>query len=137
MSEKTKVVSVVCSMLEGPIPKEVGAIATILVSPTSKGLDYLLRRALQEVYPDAKTPSYVQRLQANYARVYGAWTTSKPVTAMQHDTKLKPMEVNKLSLAFAALSVIQRLTWAVLSASVKKEKKRQGRPPAKKKNTLL
>eukprot|EP00961_Rhodomonas_salina_P068338 917402-Rhodomonas_salina.2 len=109
MSEKTK----------AAIPKEVGAVTTIPVSPTSKGPDYLLCRALREVYPDAKTPSNVQKLQANYARVYGAWTTSKPVTATQRDTKWKPTEVNKPSLAFAAPSAIQTLTWAVLSASVK------------------
>eukprot|EP00961_Rhodomonas_salina_P159765 2151819-Rhodomonas_salina.3 len=30
----------------------------------------------------------------------------------------KPTEVNKPSLAFAALSALQTLTWAVLSASV-------------------
>eukprot|EP00961_Rhodomonas_salina_P042971 578007-Rhodomonas_salina.1 len=44
---------------------------------------------------------------------------SKPVTAAQHDTKWKPTEVNKQSLAFTALSVIRTLTWFVLSASVK------------------
>eukprot|EP00961_Rhodomonas_salina_P125118 1685890-Rhodomonas_salina.1 len=79
-------------MIDGLIQKEVGAVATIPVSPGLKGPDYSLRRALLEIYPNAKTPSDVQKLQANYARVYGAWTTSKPMTATQRDTKWKPTE---------------------------------------------
>eukprot|EP00961_Rhodomonas_salina_P237048 3204042-Rhodomonas_salina.1 len=65
-------------MIDGPVAKEVGAVATIPISHKSKGPDYLLRRALREAYPEAKTPRDVYKLQANFARVYSAWTFTKP-----------------------------------------------------------
>eukprot|EP00961_Rhodomonas_salina_P109680 1476171-Rhodomonas_salina.1 len=82
-ASKTKVVSIVCTMIDRPIAKEVGAVATIPISHTSKGPDYWLLRALLEAYPEAKTPLDIYKLQANFARVYRAWTFTKPVKAPQ------------------------------------------------------
>eukprot|EP00961_Rhodomonas_salina_P293618 3933900-Rhodomonas_salina.1 len=116
--KKTKAVSVVCAMIDGPIRSEVGARATLSVSRPKHGTDYSLRRALREVFPTARTPSDVYKLQANFARIYGAWTNTRSTVAAQRDTKWKPTEIYKQSLAFSALVALQTLTWSVLSAAV-------------------
>eukprot|EP00961_Rhodomonas_salina_P274838 3712890-Rhodomonas_salina.1 len=65
---------VICSYLDGPIKAHAGRRATIRVSLQAGKPDWSLHRALREVFPDAKTPRDIHKMQVNFARVYGAWT---------------------------------------------------------------
>eukprot|EP00961_Rhodomonas_salina_P200492 2704596-Rhodomonas_salina.1 len=87
------------------------------VSAPTKGADYSLSRAIREVFPTAKTQCDISKVQANYLRVFGAWQSTKPVSAVQRDTKWKTTEVLKQSLAFAALITLQTVTWSVMTAA--------------------
>eukprot|EP00961_Rhodomonas_salina_P290184 3921240-Rhodomonas_salina.1 len=51
------------------------------------------------------------KLQANYARVNGAWSNTSQASLQQCDTKWKQTTINKPSLAFAALTALLTMTW--------------------------
>eukprot|EP00961_Rhodomonas_salina_P101726 1368287-Rhodomonas_salina.1 len=110
---------VICLYLDGPIEAHVGRRATIRVSPQAGKPDWSLRRALREVFPDAKTQRDIHRMQANFARVYSAWTKQHVTQGGQRDTKWKPTEILKPAIAFAALISLQTLAWAAMTEVVR------------------
>ena len=114
-----KTVKMVCSLVEGPVDKDMGAVVEIQMSPSARGKDYSIRRCLLENYPQARTPRQVYESQAHFARVFGAWTRSAPNQGAVPDTKWKPSTVNKPSLAVATLFALQAVTWAAISGVCK------------------
>ena len=131
-------IEVVCSMQDGPVKKDVGTITNIPVS-SKRDSDYSIRRAIRENYSSAKTPRDVFEVQAHFARLYGEWTGTSPVSSQQCDSKWKPTTVNKPSLAVVALFALQTLAWAAvknvcegldspLSAKPKSQRDARSRP---------
>eukprot|EP00961_Rhodomonas_salina_P163576 2202972-Rhodomonas_salina.1 len=110
---------VICAYLDGPIEAHIGRRATIRVSPQLGKPDWSLHKALREVFPEAKTPRDIHKMQANLARVYGAWTKSSVTQNSQCNTKWKATEILKPSLAFAALISLQTLAWAAVTEAVR------------------
>eukprot|EP00961_Rhodomonas_salina_P297813 3937528-Rhodomonas_salina.1 len=114
---------VICSYLDGPIEVHVGRLATIRVSPQAGKPDRSLRRALREVFPDAKTPSDIHKMQANFARVYGAWTK-------QHVTQTGQPLISLQTLAWAAITEAVRGVDSPLSPQPKSQRDARTRPDA-------
>eukprot|EP00961_Rhodomonas_salina_P303803 3941371-Rhodomonas_salina.3 len=71
----------------GPIEEHIGRRATIRVSQQLGKPDWSLCKALREVFLEAKTPQDIHKMQANFARVYRAWTKSSVTQDSQFDTK--------------------------------------------------
>eukprot|EP00961_Rhodomonas_salina_P057936 778477-Rhodomonas_salina.2 len=118
-NEKTGKFTVTLVFLDGPVEQQRKAETTMSVSAPTKGADYSLCRAIREVFPTAKKPRDIRKVQANYLSVFGAWQSAKPVSSVQRDTKWKTTEVLKQSLAFAALVALQTVTWSVMTAAVR------------------
>ena len=105
---------VICSLVDGPVDKDKGAVVEIYMSLSARAQDYSIRRCLRENYPSALTPLQVYESQAHFARVFGAWTRPAPAAGKIPDGKWKPVTMNKPSLAVAVLFALQAVTWAAI-----------------------
>eukprot|EP00961_Rhodomonas_salina_P044613 599547-Rhodomonas_salina.1 len=108
-----------CSMVDGPVADDKGAVIDIPMSQFNSNCRNNIRLALTENYAHATTPQLVFEAQAHYVHVYGARAEpAREVPAKPERHSWKPTTINNSRLGASALFALHALTWSVLRAAV-------------------